>query len=114
MKRLLIAGLLCCSASAWAQGDPCPKPEYAFISTASKSELREEYCYLTRKARREERGHQLTQEMIAKKRDLHLDTVEDGKTSLDELKAANSCKVAAATLAEALLRRFKNKPPSCN
>lgn len=113
MKRLLWIGFALASAGAVAAEERCPAPEYAFIKGASKSEVLEEYCILTRKANRYQKFHQITQDAIQKKRALHLDVGKESEESIDELQAANSCKVAAATLADVLTRRFKSKPPFC-
>lgn len=113
MKHPLWMGLVFVSCGAMAQGNPCKEPEYLFIKSASKAEMRDEYCSLTRRAQSNDHSHQITQDSIARKRELHLDTLSDRDLSMSELKAATSCKVAAGAIADALSRRFKSKPPSC-
>jgi hypothetical protein len=115
MKRLLWICLIAASTGAAAAEERCPAPEYAFTKGASKSAVRDEYCVLTRKAQRYEKFHKLTQEAIQKKYALHLSADKESEESIDELQAANSCKAAAAVLADTLTRRFKSKPPaSCD
>jgi hypothetical protein len=114
MKRLLWIGLAFVSCGVMAQGNPCKEPEYLFIKSASKAEMRDEYCSLTRHAQSNDKSHQITQDSIARKRGKHLDTSNEREVSMSELKAATSCKVAAGAIADALSRRFKSKPPPCN
>jgi hypothetical protein len=114
MKRLFGICLIFVSAGAVAQGNPCKEPEYLFIKSASKSELRDAYCSFEHKALSNEKSHRLTQEMIEKKHAMQLDTANDRETSMGELKARTSCRVAAGAVADALSRRFKSKPPSCS
>jgi len=114
MKRLLWISLAFVAAGASAQGRPCAEPEYAFVRDATKPEIRSEYCTLVRRAESNEHDRESTQITIKQKRDLHLDTATDRERELNELKAANSCRGAAATLAVALERRFKSKTPSCS
>jgi hypothetical protein len=114
MKRLLLIGLALVSAGAFAQGRPCNEPEYLFIKSASKPELRDSYCSLQLRAQSNEKDRQITHEAIEKKRELHLDASVERDNELGELRAATSCKVAASAVAGALERRFKSKPPSCS
>jgi hypothetical protein len=114
MKRLFGLWLVVLSAMAAAQDHPCQEPEYFFMKSASKPELRDAYCSLTQRAESNERSRQITQDGIKKKRELQLDTASDRDLEIREVRAATSCRVAAASVAGALERRFKSKPPSCN
>lgn len=113
--RLFPVVLFFTSAAVMAQGSPCAEPEYAFTTKASKTELRDKYCYFVRRAKSNDSSHRITQEAIQKKGDLGLSATRDREVSMDELKAAGSCRVAAGAVADALSRRFKSKPPaSCD
>jgi hypothetical protein len=102
------------SVGALAQDRPCREPEYLFVQSASKAELNDEYCSLMRHADSNDRSRQITQDGIQKKRELQLDATTDRELELREVRAATSCRVAAASISGALSRRFKSKPPSCN
>lgn len=114
MKRILAICLTMTSAEVLAEGSPCKEPEYLFTKSASKAEMRDEYCSLTRRAESNDKMRQITRESIQKKHELHLDTAADREEEMSELKAATSCKVAAGAIADALSRRFKSKPPLCS
>jgi hypothetical protein len=114
MKRLLSIGLAFVSCGVMAQGNPCKEPEYLFIKSASKAEMRDEYCSLTRRAESNDAMRRITRESIQRKHELRLETSADREEEMSELKAATSCKVAAGAIADALSRRFKSKPPSCS
>jgi hypothetical protein len=116
MKRLALIGMLALAQSAVASvASPCSEPEYLQLKTASKSELREEYCIATRRAQSEDRMHQIVQDGIAQKRAIPVDTSENEKESMEYLKSAGSCRVRAAKFQVALSKRFKSKPPaSCD
>lgn len=110
MKRLLGLMAMLVVGGAAAEGFPCPEPQYAFLKDAGKDELRYEYCRLTRKALSNERAHRHTREMIEEKKALELYESKDGDKALSELQAAGTCKVAAGAVADALAKRFKQKP----
>ena len=114
MRILLGCWLLTLSVGALAQDHPCKDPEYLFIKSASKAELRAEYCSLVAHADSNDRSREITQEGIQNKKTLRLDTSGDRELELKELRAAASCRHAAGSVAIALERRFKSKPPSCS
>jgi hypothetical protein len=112
MKRLFALLTILAAGSAIAEGFPCSEVQYAFLKDASKDELREEYCRLTRKALSNEKSYQSTGQAIEEKRTLQLDTSKDRDMAMAELRASHTCKVAAGAISDALSRRFKSKPPA--
>lgn len=112
MKRLFALLTILAAGSAIAEGFPCSEVQYAFLKDASKDELREEYCRLTRKALSNQKSYQLTLEMIEEKKALQLSEPKDREKSLSEIKAAGTCRVSAGAVSDALYRRFKSKPPA--
>lgn len=112
MKRTFVLLALLMAGGAGAEGFPCSEPQYAFLKGASKAEMQEEYCRLTRKALSNERSHKNTLQMIEEKKSLQLYDPKDRGKSMSELQAAGTCKVAAGAVSDALARRFKSKSPA--
>jgi len=114
MKRTFVLVAMLVAGSAGAEGFPCSEPQYAFLKEASKAEMQEEYCRLTRKAISNRASFKSTQQMIDEKRSLKLYSPKDSEMGMQELSAAHTCEVAAGGVSDALFRRFKTKPPkSC-
>jgi hypothetical protein len=116
MKSAAFVGLaLAFIAGTASAGNRCEKVEHAQLKVASKSELRDEYCYATRRAQSYDGSHRIIREAMEKKYALGLDARSDQQASMEALEAAGSCKIAAGAFADALSRRFKSKPPpSCD
>jgi hypothetical protein len=113
MKRLLAIGVALVSAAATAQVSTCKEPEYAFLSGATKPELSDEYCYMSRKAASNDRARENVKVGIKEKHELRLDTSLEQSQTADLSRATMACKIAANAIEAALSRRFKSRPPSC-
>lgn len=114
MKHLLLISLLTVTRFAVADVKPCQESEYYYLANASKPELLDQYCSLRRRAASNNSDRENVQITIKEKREAKLDASPDLDRVLEFTKAARSCRAAAESVAGALSRRFKSKPPSCS